>query len=155
MHLKLTSLQNNVQCLKLARHQNATSIQRINNVNTATHHSVFIHLRSRRTDWHTSFTCAVLPNITSNSPATKLDTTSWNSPKDILLWQALWQAERHWLAHSSKPVFWNFVVKPHQKWRSGCTKQQHDLKESDGIIACTLSAALACTSPAASPASHL
>jgi len=26
-----------------------------------------------------------LPNITSNSPATKLDTTSWNLPNDILL----------------------------------------------------------------------
>jgi hypothetical protein len=27
----------------------------------------------------------VLPNITSNSPATKLDTTSWKLPNDILL----------------------------------------------------------------------
>jgi len=36
-------------------------------------------------DWHTSLTCAVLPNITSSSPATKLDTTTWNLPKDILL----------------------------------------------------------------------
>ena len=73
-----------VQRLKLARHQSATSIQGINNVNTATHHSVSIHLRSRRTDWHTSLTCAVLPSITS-SPATKLDTTTWNLPSDILL----------------------------------------------------------------------
>ena len=74
-----------VQRLRLARHQSATSIQGINDVNTATHHSVSIHLRSRRTDWHTSLTCAVLPNITSNSPATKLDTTNWNLPKDIQL----------------------------------------------------------------------
>ena len=74
-----------VQRLKLARNHSATSIQGINNVNTATHHSVSIHLRLRRTDWHTSLTCAVLPNITSNSPATKLDTTSWNLPSDILL----------------------------------------------------------------------
>jgi hypothetical protein len=74
-----------VQRLKLARHQSATSIQGINNVNTATHHSVSIHLRLRRTDWHTSLTCAVLPNITSNSPATKLDTTTWNLPNDIQL----------------------------------------------------------------------
>ena len=43
-----------VHRLKLARNQSATSIQGINNVNTATHHSVSIHLRSRRTDWHTS-----------------------------------------------------------------------------------------------------
>jgi hypothetical protein len=74
-----------VQRLKLARNQSAISIQGINNVNTATHHSVSIHLRSRRTDWHTSLTCAVLPNITSNVPATKLDTTSWKLPNDILL----------------------------------------------------------------------
>ena len=74
-----------VQRLKLARNQSSTSIQGINNVNTATHHSVSIHLRSRRTDWHTSLTCAVLPNITSSSPATELDTTTWNLPSDILL----------------------------------------------------------------------
>ena len=74
-----------VQRLKLARNQSSTSIQGINNVNTTTHHCVSIHLRSRRTDWHTSLTCAVVPNITSSSPATKLDTTTWNLPSDILL----------------------------------------------------------------------
>jgi len=39
-----------VQRLKLARNQSASSILGINNVNTATHRSVSIHLRSRRTD---------------------------------------------------------------------------------------------------------
>jgi hypothetical protein len=72
-----------VQRLKLSRSQTDTSIQGINNVNTATHHSVCIHLRSRVTGWHSSLTCAVLPNITSNLPATKLDTSNWKLPIEI------------------------------------------------------------------------
>jgi hypothetical protein len=52
-------------------------------VNTATDHSVSIHLRSRHSDWHTTFNCAILNNITGTTPSTKLDTSSWKLPKDI------------------------------------------------------------------------
>jgi hypothetical protein len=54
-----------VQCLRLPRTQTHTSILGISNVNTATHHSVSLHLRSRHTDWHTTLDCAILSNITS------------------------------------------------------------------------------------------
>jgi hypothetical protein len=42
------------QCLRLPRTQANTSMQEISNVNTATHHSVSVHLRSRHADWHTT-----------------------------------------------------------------------------------------------------
>jgi len=71
-----------VQRLRLPRTQTHTSIQGISNVNTSTEHSVSIHLRSRHTDWHTTLDCAVLPNITGMTPATKLNTTDWNIPTD-------------------------------------------------------------------------
>jgi hypothetical protein len=74
-----------VQCLRLARTQTHASIQGISNVNTATHHSVSIHLRSRHTDWHTALDCAILSNITGTTPSTKMDTSSWKIPKDIKL----------------------------------------------------------------------
>jgi len=74
-----------VQHLKLSRTQRHASIQGISNVNTATHHSVSIHLRSRHTDWHTTLDCAVLSNITGTTPSTQLDPISWNLPKDIKL----------------------------------------------------------------------
>jgi hypothetical protein len=54
-------------------------------VNTATQHSVSIHLRSRHTDWQTTLDCAILPNITGATPPIRLDATSWNIPKDIKL----------------------------------------------------------------------
>jgi len=54
-------------------------------VNTATHQSVIIHLKSRHTDWHTTLDCAVLSNITGATPSTQLDTISWKLPKDIKL----------------------------------------------------------------------
>jgi hypothetical protein len=73
------------QRLRLPRTQTRTSIQGISNVNTSTGHSVSIHLRSRHTDWHTTRDCAVLPNITGMTPATKLDTTDWKLPTDIKL----------------------------------------------------------------------
>jgi hypothetical protein len=38
-----------------------------------------------QTDWHTTVDCAVLPHITSNTPVSKLDITTWNIPKDIKL----------------------------------------------------------------------
>ena len=72
-----------VQRLRLPRTQTPVAIQGINNVNTATHHSVFIHLRSRHTNWHTTLNCAVLSNITGTTPSHQLDTISWNLPKDI------------------------------------------------------------------------
>ena len=70
-----------VQRLSLSRTQTHTSIQGINNVNTATHHSVSVQLRSRHTDWHTILDCAVLSNITGMTPVTKLDISSWKIPK--------------------------------------------------------------------------
>ena len=66
-----------VQRLRLPRTQTHTSIQGISSVNTATHHSVSIHLRSRHTDWHTTLDCAILSNITDMTPVTKLDISSW------------------------------------------------------------------------------
>ena len=74
-----------MQLLRLARNRTHTSIQGICDVNTATHHSISIHLRSRHTDWHTTLDCAVLSNITGITPSTKLDTSSWKIPKDIKL----------------------------------------------------------------------
>ena len=74
-----------VQLLRLTRTQKHTSIQGISNVNTATHHSVSIHLRSRHTDWHTTLDCAILSNITGTTPSTKLDRSTWKIPKDIKL----------------------------------------------------------------------
>jgi len=42
-------------------------------------------MRSRNTDWHDSLNCAVLPDITGTSHATKLDTSKWKIPTDIKL----------------------------------------------------------------------
>ena len=53
-----------VQRLKLSRTQTHSYIQGISNVNTATHYSVSIHLRSR----HMTLDCAVLSNITGTTP---------------------------------------------------------------------------------------
>jgi len=74
-----------VQRLRLSRTQTHTSIQGISNVNTATHHSVSVQLRSRHTDWHTKLDCAVLSNITGMTSVTKLDISSWKIPNDIKL----------------------------------------------------------------------
>jgi len=74
-----------VQRLRLSRTQTHASIQGISNVNTATHHSVSIHLKSRHTDWHNTIHCAILSHITGTTPSTKLDTSSWKIPKDIKL----------------------------------------------------------------------
>jgi hypothetical protein len=74
-----------VQRLRLSRTQTYASIQVISNVNTATHHSASIHLRSRHTDCHTTLDCAILSNITGTTPPSKLDTSSWKIPKDIKL----------------------------------------------------------------------
>ena len=74
-----------VQRLRLSRTQTYASIQGINNANTAPHHSVSIHLTSRHTDWHTTLDCAILSSITGTTPPFKLDTTSWNIPKEVKL----------------------------------------------------------------------
>jgi len=74
-----------VQRLRLSRTQTPVLIQGVNKVNTTTHHSVSLHLRSRQTDWHTTVKCAVLPHITSNTPASKLDISTWRIPTDIKL----------------------------------------------------------------------
>jgi hypothetical protein len=66
-----------VQRLRLSKRQQPMSIQGINNVNTTTNHSVSIHLRSRQSDWHTTLSCAVLPRVTSNTPAHQFNVTSW------------------------------------------------------------------------------
>jgi hypothetical protein len=70
-----------VQYLRLSRTQTHASIQGINNVNTATHHNVSIHLRYRHTNWHTTLDCAILSNITRTTASSKLDTTSWQIPR--------------------------------------------------------------------------
>ena len=57
----------------------------LGHVNTATHHNVSIHLRSRHTDWHTKLDCAILSNDTGTTPPSKFDTSSWKIPKDIKL----------------------------------------------------------------------
>jgi len=72
-----------VQRLRLSRTQTHASIQGISNVNTATHQSTSIHLRSRHTDWHTTLDCAILSSITGTTPPSKLDITHWKIPKDI------------------------------------------------------------------------
>ena len=74
-----------VQRLRLPRTQTHTAIQGISNVNSATHHSVSVHLRSRHTDWHTTLDCAILSNITETTPPTRLDTSGWKIPTDINL----------------------------------------------------------------------
>ena len=68
------------RCVKrsrLSRTQTHASLQGISNVNTATHHSVSLHLKSRHTDWHNTIQCAILSNITGTTPSTKMDTSSW------------------------------------------------------------------------------
>jgi hypothetical protein len=74
-----------VQRLRLTKTQTLASVQGIRNVNTASHHNVSIHIRSRHTDWHTAIDCAILPNITGATPPIRLDAGSWNIPKDIKL----------------------------------------------------------------------
>jgi hypothetical protein len=65
-----------VQCMKLPRTQTHTSIQGVSKVNTATQHSVSLHLRSKHTDWNTTLDCVVLINITGTTPPTRLDISS-------------------------------------------------------------------------------
>jgi hypothetical protein len=74
-----------VQRLRLTKTQTHAAIHGISNVNTATHHSLAIHLRSRLLVWHTTLNCAILPNITGVAPSAKLDISSWKLPKDIKL----------------------------------------------------------------------
>ena len=74
-----------VQRLRLTKTQTHSSIKGISNVNTATHHSVSVQLRSRRTDWHTTLARVILSNITGTTPSTQLDTSTWKIPKDIKL----------------------------------------------------------------------
>jgi hypothetical protein len=74
-----------VKRLRLSRTQTHTSIQGINNVNSATHHSVSLRLSSRHTDWHKTLACAVLTNITGTTPRARLDISSCKIPKDIKL----------------------------------------------------------------------
>ena len=54
-------------------------------MNTATHHSVSLHIRSRQTEWHTTVNCAVLPHITGNTPTSKFDISTWKIPTNIKL----------------------------------------------------------------------
>jgi hypothetical protein len=57
----------------------------ISNVNTATHHSVAIHVKSRLSDWHNTLNCAVLPNNTGVAPSARQGISSWKLPKDTKL----------------------------------------------------------------------
>jgi len=61
------------QHLRLARTQTHASVQGISNVNTAAHHRVSTHLRSKHSEWHTTLDCVFLPNINGTTPLTKLD----------------------------------------------------------------------------------
>jgi hypothetical protein len=70
---------------EINKNQTHAAIHGISNVNTATHHSVAIHLKSRISDWHTKFNCAILPNTIGVAPSAKLDICSWKLPKDIKL----------------------------------------------------------------------
>jgi len=74
-----------VQLSRLSRTQTNASIQGISSVNTETYHSVSLHLSYSHTDWHKTLNCAILSHITGNTPSTKLDTSTWNIPKDIKL----------------------------------------------------------------------
>jgi hypothetical protein len=74
-----------IQRLRLTKTQTHAAIHGVSNVNTATHQSVAIHLKSRLSDWHTTLNCATLPNITGVAPSAKLDISSWKLPKDIKL----------------------------------------------------------------------
>jgi len=74
-----------VQLLRLTKTKTQAAIQGISDVNTATHHSVSIHMRSRHTDWHSTLDCAVLKNITGLIPSVKFDISNWKIPKDIKL----------------------------------------------------------------------
>jgi hypothetical protein len=71
--------------LKLDRTQTHASYQGISNVNTAAHYSMPLQIKSMHSDWHTTLDCAILSNITGTTPTTKLDTSSWNLPKDLRL----------------------------------------------------------------------
>ena len=71
--------------MRLSITQTYASIQGISSVNTETYHSVTIHLKSRRTDWHTTLNYANLFHIIGTTPYTNLDTSTWKVPKDIQL----------------------------------------------------------------------
>jgi hypothetical protein len=71
-----------VQRLRLSRTQTHAQIHGISTVNTETHHSVSIFLRSRHTEWHTTLNCAILYLITGTTPSTNLDTSTWMIPMD-------------------------------------------------------------------------
>jgi hypothetical protein len=73
------------QRLRLMKTQTHSSTKGISNVNTATHHSVSIELRSRHTGWHTTLDCDILSNITGKTPSIHLDTSTWKIPTDIKL----------------------------------------------------------------------
>jgi len=74
-----------VQLLRLTKTKAQAAIQGISDVNTATHHSVSIHMISRHTDWRSTLDCAVLKNITGLIPSVKFDMSNWKIPKDIKL----------------------------------------------------------------------
>jgi len=71
-----------VQRLRLSRTQTHAQIHDISTVNTETHHSVSIYLRSRHRKWHTTLNCAILSHITGTAPSTNLDTSTWKIPMD-------------------------------------------------------------------------
>jgi hypothetical protein len=74
-----------VQRLKLSKLKKRTSIQSISDVNTEALHMVPLHIKSRYNDWHTTMDCVMLSSITGNTPATRLDISDWNFPKNLQL----------------------------------------------------------------------
>jgi len=71
-----------VQRLRLSRTQTYAQIHSISTVNTETHHSVSIYLRSRHTERHTTLNCASLYHITGTTPSKILDTSTWMIPME-------------------------------------------------------------------------
>jgi hypothetical protein len=67
--------------LRLTKTQTHAAIHGISNVNTATHHSVAVHVKSRISDWYATLNCVIMPNITGVAPSAKLDISSWKLPR--------------------------------------------------------------------------
>jgi len=59
-----------VQRQRISKTRTHSSIQSISNSSAVSNHCVSIQMRSRHTDWHDSFNCAILSDITGTTPAT-------------------------------------------------------------------------------------
>jgi hypothetical protein len=71
--------------LGIFKQHNSAFIQGVNQLNTSTQHSVSVNFRSNYSDWRATIKCSVLPQITENTPTSKLDVSSWKLPSKIQL----------------------------------------------------------------------